>query len=145
LSEKRIQKYPRIPLLAVGALIEDHGRLLLLQRRYNPGRGKWSLPGGMVKLGETLEEALIREVREELNMKIVIEKSLGAYEIIERKDHGHVEYHYVVIDYVCHPTGGRLKGNREAMAVRWFRPDELGPLALTASTRRLLSNLGYIP
>jgi len=144
LTDEARRKYPKVPLLAVGALIEDRGRVLLLRRRYNPGKGKWALPGGMVKLGETLQDALMREVKEELNLEVKIERSLGAYEIIERKEPGDVEYHYVVIDYLCHPSGGRLKINKEATAARWFEHGELGRLALTASTRRLLSELGYI-
>ncbi len=128
------RRYPRYPLLGVGALIYDRGRILLAQRGKPPLMGQWSLPGGLVETGETLADGVCREVREETGLEV---KPLGVLEIFERimRDaSGAPEYHYVLIDYVCAVMGGALAAGDDACQVAWFRRSELAALNMTEGT-----------
>src|SRR5579862_1497499 len=100
------RRYPERPILAVGALIFQDNRILLVERGQEPLRGYWSLPGGAVESGELLETALLREVLEETGL---IVRCDGLHEIFERitpDGDGRAEFHYVIVDYLCHPVGG---------------------------------------
>jgi 8-oxo-dGTP diphosphatase len=111
------RRYPRYPLLGVGALIYDRDRILLAQRGKPPLMGQWSLPGGLVETGEALADAVCREVREETGLEV---EPLGVLEIFERimRDaSGAAEYHYVLVDYVCAVTGGALAAGDDACQV----------------------------
>jgi 8-oxo-dGTP diphosphatase len=128
------RRYPRYPLLGVGALIYDRGRILLAQRGKPPLMGQWSLPGGLVETGETLVDAVCREVREETGLEV---EPLGVLEIFERimRDaSGAAEYHYVLIDYVCAVKGGALAAGDDACQVAWFRRRDLASLDITEGT-----------
>jgi 8-oxo-dGTP diphosphatase len=128
------RRYPRYPLLGVGALIYDRDRILLAQRGKPPLMGQWSLPGGLVETGEALADAVCREVREETGLEV---EPLGVLEIFERimRDaSGAAEYHYVLVDYVCAVTGGALAAGDDACQVAWFRRSELAALDITEGT-----------
>jgi 8-oxo-dGTP diphosphatase len=128
------RRYPRYPLLGVGALIYDRGRILLAQRGKAPLMGQWSLPGGLVETGETLADAVRREVREETGLEIAPLGVLKIFERIMRDPSGAAEYHYVLIDYVCHVTGGVLAAGDDACQVAWFRHRDLAALDITEGT-----------
>lgn len=118
----------------MGALIIDDGRILLVERGKAPLQGYWSLPGGGVETGEHLEQAVRREVREETGLEI---DSMGVIEIFERIMHdaeGRVEYHYVLIDYLCRPAGGTLCAATDASRCEWFTEEEIRTLKITAGT-----------
>ena len=128
------RRYPQRPILAVGALIFQGTKILLVERGNDPFRGYWSLPGGAVESGELLEDALRREVLEETGLSVRIE---GLHEIFERitaDDAGRTEYHYVIADYLCHPTGGALQAASDAAAAGWFERAELHGLKITAGS-----------
>ena len=128
------RRYPKRPLLAVGALIFDRGRILMAQRGKEPLKGWWSLPGGALETGETLEAALRREVREETGLEI---EPLGVFEIFERimRDaSGAAEYHYVLMDYICRVTGGKLCAGDDVCRVEWVKPEGLKMLQITEGT-----------
>ena len=128
------RRYPQRPILAVGALIFLDTRILLVERGKEPMRGYWSLPGGAVEAGELLEDALRREAREETGLEVQIE---GLHEIFERltPDHeGRTEYHYVIVDYLCHLVGGTLRASSDAADAAWFERSELQGLKLTAGS-----------
>ena len=126
------RRYPARPVLAVGALIFDaENRILLIERGQEPLRGYWSLPGGAVETGETLETALRREVAEETGLEVTIE---GLHEIFERitpDADGRAEFHYVIIDYICGAAGGALRAASDAASARWFAREELAALRIT--------------
>jgi ADP-ribose pyrophosphatase YjhB (NUDIX family) len=125
------RRYPPRPILAVGALIFQDRRILLVERGQEPLRGYWSLPGGAVETGEQLAEALLREVREETGLEVV---SDGLHEIFERvtpDGEGRAEFHYVIVDYLCHPVGGELRAGSDAAGVEWFAESELSGLKIT--------------
>lgn len=118
----------------MGALIIQDGRILLVERGREPLRGYWSLPGGAVKTGEKLEEALRREVREETGLEIGDLHLIEVFERLIPDGEGRAEYHYVLMDYFCQPTGGTLAAADDAAAAAWFAPQELAQLLVTEGT-----------
>jgi 8-oxo-dGTP diphosphatase len=128
------RRYPRFPLLGVGAILLDRDRILMAQRGKEPLKGWWSLPGGALETGESLRDAVCREVREETGLEI---EPLGVFEIFERilRDAlGEPEYHYVLIDYMCRTTGGELRPGDDVCRVEWVRRRDLGALQITEGT-----------
>jgi 8-oxo-dGTP diphosphatase len=128
------RRYPERPFVGVGALIFQRGRILMAQRGKEPLKGWWSLPGGAVETGESLDYAVRREVREETGLEV---EPAGVFEIFERimKDGaGATEYHYVLIDYLCRVRGGTLRAGDDVCAVAWTRPEELKSLQITEGT-----------
>ena len=128
------REYPDNPLVGVGAVIVQDGRVLLIRRGQPPLLGEWSLPGGVLECGETLREATVREAREETGLVVETVDMLGVYERVIRNDDGRVRYHYVLIDFLCRPAAGDLKAGSDAADVRWFRRDELPALNLPYDT-----------
>ena len=128
------RRYPRRPLVGVGAILLDGDRILMAQRGKEPLKGWWSLPGGALETGETLADGVRREVREETGLEI---EPLGVFEIFERimRDAGGVpEYHYVLIDYLCRITGGRLAAGDDVCRVEWVPRGDLGSFQITEGT-----------
>ena len=123
-----MRKYPDRPIVAVGAVILDGNRVLLVQRGQEPLKGEWSLPGGAVEIGETLEAALAREVREETSLDVVVGPVVEVLDSIRRDVAGRAEYHYVIVDYACRVRGGMSVAatcGTDAADVRWVPLDEL--------------------
>ena len=104
MAESRL--YPERPIVAVGAVIFDGERVLLIKRANEPSKGEWSLPGGAVEVGESLEAALAREVREETCLDVTVGPVVEVLDRIRRDEIDRVKYHYVIVDYLCHPRGG---------------------------------------
>jgi 8-oxo-dGTP diphosphatase len=128
------RRFPEHPLLGVGALIFEGGRILMAQRGKPPLMGQWSLPGGLVETGESLESAVRREVLEETGLEV---KPLGVLEIFERimrNAEGAPEYHYVLLDYICRVTGGALCAGDDACGVQWVDRHALKDLHITEGT-----------
>jgi ADP-ribose pyrophosphatase YjhB (NUDIX family) len=119
----------------VGALIFDsQQRVLLVERGGEPLKGWWSLPGGVLEVGESLEDGVRREVLEETGLAIEPVSLFEVFERIMRDDNGRPEYHYVLIDYICRVTGGELAAATDCAAVRWTGRDELTTLRVTEGT-----------
>jgi ADP-ribose pyrophosphatase YjhB (NUDIX family) len=115
----------------VGAVVLKGDRVLLVERGREPLAGWWSLPGGVVEVGEFLHDALLREVREETGLEVRIEAQVVVYERIMPDAEGRPEYHYVLVDYLCRPTGGTLKAGDDVSRCAWVTRDELGRCRLT--------------
>lgn len=131
---KEDRRYPRRPLLGVGALILDKDRILMAERGGEPLKGWWSIPGGLVETGESLDTAICREVREETALEV---QPLGVVQIFERimRDAaGAIEYHYVLIDYLCRIEGGALCAGDDVSRVEWVRRRDLQQLQITEGT-----------
>jgi 8-oxo-dGTP diphosphatase len=120
------REYPEAPIVGVGAVVIDGTKVLLVRRGQEPLKGEWSLPGGALELGETLQQGVVREVLEETGLIVV---PGGIIEILDRivpdEVSGRVRYHYVLIDFVCHVTGGTLCSASDAEEVRWVERDQL--------------------
>ncbi len=124
------RRFPARPIPGVGALIIDDGRILLIERGREPLKGYWSLPGGAVETGERLEDALRREVLEETGLEVEIIHLLEIFERIMRDPDGKVEYHFILMDYICRPTGGTLQASDDASRAEWFTEDEVAALPI---------------
>lgn len=128
----------------MGALIFDGDRILLVERGREPLKGQWSLPGGGVETGERLEDALIREVREETGLQVEANKVAVIFERILSDSDGKPEYHYLLIDFLCKVIGGTLCAGDDSSCAAWFSMDELPNLLLTEGTldviRRVKAN-----
>lgn len=119
------REYPDRPIAGVGAVIVHSGRVLLVKRGSPPLLGQWSLPGGVVELGETLRSAAEREAREETGLMVEAGEVLEVLDRIIPGEGGRAQYHYVLIDFLCHVTGGELLAGGDAADVAWASQDDL--------------------
>jgi 8-oxo-dGTP diphosphatase len=127
------RQYPDRPFVGVGAVVVDSGRVLIVKRKYDPLAGQWSIPGGGVEVGETLEECVAREILEETGLTIAVGPVIEVLDRITRDDDGRVRYHFVLVDYLCWPVGGELRASSDVADVRFVDPSELEPYQLTAT------------
>jgi 8-oxo-dGTP diphosphatase len=122
--ESEIQReFPASPLVGVGAIIVKDGRVLLVCRGREPMKGHWTLPGGVLEVGESLTDGVKREVAEETGLEV---EPIELVELLDRihRENGCVRYHYVIADYLCRVTGGELRAASDAAAVRWVERTE---------------------
>lgn len=119
------REYPEAPIIGVGAVIIHENQVLLIQRGQEPLKGEWSLPGGALELGETLEQGIYREVLEETGLEVEPLKIIEVFDRIVRDDAGGVQFHYVLVDFVCRITGGELACASDAAAARWLHREDL--------------------
>jgi 8-oxo-dGTP diphosphatase len=122
--------YPDRPFVGVGAVIVDRGRVVLIKRRFEPLAGRWSLPGGAVDVGETLVECVTREMLEETGLVVDVGPVVEVFDRIVRDANGRVQFHYVLVDYVCRPIGGVLRAGSDVAEAVYVEPDALGRYAL---------------
>lgn len=132
------REYPDTPLVGVGAIIIENERVVLVKRGHAPLQGKWSIPGGVLEVGETLRTAAVREAREETGLTIEPGELLGVFERVVPDEQGRMRYHYVLIDFLCRRLGGELIAADDAEDARWFRREELGALELARETEEVI-------
>ena len=125
------REYPDHPRVGVGAVVLHENRVLLVKRGRPPGVGKWSLPGGLVNLGETTREAVTREVREECGVAIRVADVAGMVERVIRDEAGRIRYHYVLVDYLAFPDGTWIEPGSDAADAQWIEIDRLAELDTT--------------
>jgi len=128
------RQYPDRPILGVGALIFRDDCILLAERGKEPLKGYWSLPGGVVEVGETLDQAIRREVREETGLEVEVVEVLEIFERIMRDSEDRPEYHYVLIDYMCLAPEGEARPGSDVSKVAWVRRQDLGRYRITEGT-----------
>ena len=133
------REYPERPVVGVGAVVWRGDRVLLIRRGRPPRLGQWSLPGGAQQLGETLVEAVIREVREETGLDVTDLRFLTTVDLIERQPDGRVRYHYTLIDFTAEAPEGEALAGDDAAAVAWFELAELAGLGLWSETLRIIA------
>lgn len=128
------RRYPKRPILGIGALIFKGKRILLAQRGKQPLLGWWSLPGGVLETGESLTDGIRREVREETGLEVKPLEIATVFERIIPDSEGRTEYHYVLIDYVCRVVGGTAEAATDVSALAWVKEEELERYPLTEGT-----------
>ena len=122
----------------MGAIIIEAGRVVLVKRAHPPIQGQWSIPGGVLEIGETVRQAALREAREETGLIVEPGELLGVYDRILRDPEHRVQYHYVLIDFLCRSVGGELQAASDAAEVRWFRREDLPSLNLAEDTLEVI-------
>jgi 8-oxo-dGTP diphosphatase len=128
------REYPEQPLVGVGAIIIENSRVVLVKRAHPPLQAQWSIPGGVLEVGELVREAAVREAREETGLTVEPGELLGVYDRVLRDPGGRVQYHYVLVDFLCRRVSGELQAADDAAAVRWFTREELPALNLAEDT-----------
>jgi len=142
-----VKAYPDRPVVGVGAVVLDGDRVLLVKRGHAPLKRQWSLPGGSVETGETLEQAVGREVLEETGIEIEVGPIVEVLDRISRDPEGRVEHHFVLIDFVARPNGGVLRSATDAEDAVWARLSDLPKYevaAITASVVRKAAARGFL-
>jgi 8-oxo-dGTP diphosphatase len=136
------REYPDVPLVGVGAIIVDRDRVVLVKRGQAPLQGEWSIPGGVLEVGETLRQAAVREVLEETGLCVEVDELLGVYDRILRDSDERTRYHYVLIDFLCRRIDGEPIGAGDAAEARWFTRGEIAGLLLPPDTADVIK-LGF--
>ena len=132
------REFPEVPLVGVGAIIIENARVALVKRAHPPLQAEWSIPGGVLEVGELLREAAIREAREETGLTVEPGELLGVYDRVLRNLEKRVQFHYVLIDFLCRRVAGDLTAASDAAEVRWFRQEELPALKLAEDTLNVI-------
>ena len=131
--------YPSCPQVAVGAIVFKEDKVLLVLRGKPPAENLWSIPGGSVKLGETLQEATEREIKEETGLTIRAGEPVFTFDLVERDDKGHIRFHYVIVDLAADYVSGELQPGDDAIDVRWVSSKDVkNNLKVSLATRKLL-------
>ena len=136
------REYPDAPLVGVGAIIIEGDRIVLVKRGHPPLAGEWSIPGGVLEVGETLRQAAVREALEETGLRVEVGELLGVYDRILRDADERTRYHYVLIDFLCRRIAGEFEAADDAAEARWFTRAEVAELALAEDTAEVI-RLGF--
>ena len=134
------REFPEVPLVGVGAIIIENSRVVLIRRAHPPLQAEWSIPGGVLEVGELVREAAIREAREETGLTVEPSELLGVYDRVLRNAEQRVQYHYVLIDFLCRRVAGDIAAASDAAEVRWFTREELPALNLAEDTLDVIAN-----
>lgn len=126
------REYPSAPVAAVGGVVIDGDRVLLVKRALPPRQGEWSLPGGQLELGESLVDGVAREVREETGLDVDVGPVVEVFDRVHRDETGRIRYHFVIVDFLCRPRGGALQAGDDASEARWVARAEVAGLGVNA-------------
>jgi len=130
--------YPEQPIIGVGAVIVDRNRVLLVRRATEPLKGEWSVPGGMLELGEKLHDGLRREVLEETGLHVEPGDVLDVFDSIFRDEQGRTQFHYVLIDYICRAVSGEAKAGSDVSEIKWVEEKDLAAMSLRESIEQVV-------
>jgi 8-oxo-dGTP diphosphatase len=138
------REYPAHPVVGVGAVVVRDGRALIIKRGHEPRKGEWSLPGGLVNLGESLVDAVRREVKEETGLDVHPGPIVETFDRVHRDPDGRIRYHFVIIDFVCEWSGGDAVAGSDAEALAWATDGELDAFGVNAHAAAVIrKGLGY--
>ena len=130
---------PERPIIGVAAVVIENDRVALIRRGRPPAYGKWSLPGGAVELGETVEKAVVREVREEIGLEVEVLELVAILDRIFLNKEGQVQFHYVLLDFLCRKAGGKLLASSDAISCAQVPFSALDEYKLTMETREVIN------
>ncbi len=131
--------YPDKPQLAVGAIVFHEGKVLLVKRGNPPAKDTWSIPGGSVELGETLQDAAEREIWEETGIVIKAKKPVFTFDFVDKDNQGKIRYHYVIIDLYAEYIKGSIRPGDDVVDVGWFTPSQINDIHINAVTKEFLT------
>ena len=143
MSSRRL--YPDKPMVGVGVLISEEDRYLIIKRAVEPDKGLWSIPGGMVEIGERASDAAVREAKEETGLDVEITDLLDVVEKIIKEEDGLIRFHFVILDYRATPTGGVLQAASDALDARWVMAEEFPDYELTPTLVEMLKRVNIWP
>ncbi len=132
------RSYPEHPIIGVGGVVVAGSRVLLVRRATEPLKGEWSVPGGMLELGEKLRDGVRREVLEETGLVIEPGEVLDVFDSIFTDGQGRTQYHYVLIDFLCRPITGEAKAGTDVSEVRWVSKNDLSGMGLRESSEQVV-------
>ena len=138
-SREDTRQYPERPIVGVGAVIVEAGKVVLVRRRFEPLAGRWSLPGGTLELGETLETGVAREMREETGLDVEVGPVIEVFDRIILDAERRVRYHFVLVDYLCWPVGGELQAGSDVDEAILVDPASLDAYDLTAKAQAVIA------
>lgn len=133
-------KEKHFPQVAVGAVIFKDNQVLLVKRSNPPAQGSWAVPGGKINPGETMQQALVREVKEETGLDISVGEIVHVFDVIRHNNQGELTFHYVIIDFLCEYKKGELIAGDDAQEARWISQLELKEMNINPKTKRLLKD-----
>jgi 8-oxo-dGTP diphosphatase len=132
------REYPAHPVVGVGAVVVRGAKALLVKRAHEPRQGEWSLPGGLLELGESLQDAVRREIKEETSLEIEIGPVIETFDRVHRDDAGKIRYHFVIVDFVCWSSGGEAVPGSDADGVAWVTADEIDDYNVNAHAKAVI-------
>jgi 8-oxo-dGTP diphosphatase len=145
MEHMRNRLYPNHPIVGVGVLIEKAGKYLLIKRAAEPDKELWSIPGGLVEIGERVVDAAAREVLEETNLTVNIGERIGVIDKIIKDEEGKAKYHFVIIDFMATLINGKLQARDDALEAKWVDPNEFQRYDLSPTLKTLLINQDLYP
>ena len=132
------REYPAHPVVGVGAVVVRDGRALIVKRAHEPRKGEWSLPGGLLELGESLQDAVRREIKEETHLDVTVGPIIETFDRVHRDDAGRIRYHFVIVDFVCWSNSGEPQPGSDADGVAWVRAHEIDDYAVNAHAKAVI-------
>ena len=127
------REYPAHPVVGVGAVVVRDGKALIIKRAHEPRKGEWSLPGGLLELGESLQDAARREIKEETGLDVEVGPIIETFDRVHRDDAGRIRYHFVIVDFVCWSDERRRRSpGSDAEDVAWVTAAELDAYGVNA-------------
>jgi 8-oxo-dGTP diphosphatase len=132
------REYPEHPVVGVGAVVVRDHKALIIKRAHEPRKGEWSLPGGLLELGESLQDAVCREVKEETNLNVAAGPIIDTFDRVHRDAAGRIRYHFVIVDFVCWSDDGDAVAGSDAEAVAWVAVDEIDGYGVNAHAKAVM-------
>jgi 8-oxo-dGTP diphosphatase len=132
------REYPAHPVVGVGAVVVRDGKALVIKRAHEPRKGEWSLPGGLLELGESLQDAVRREIKEETSLDITVGPIIETFDRVHRDEAGRIRYHFVIVDFVGWPNGGEAVPGSDAEGVAWVTAAEIDDYAVNAHAKAVI-------
>ena len=125
-------------MVGVGAVVVRNGKALIVKRAHEPRKGEWSLPGGLLELGESLQDAVRREIKEETALDVTVGPIIETFDRVHRDDSGKIRYHFVIVDFVCWPNGGEATPGSDAEGVAWVGVTEIDDYQVNAHAKAVI-------
>ncbi len=139
------REYPERPIVGVGIIIKRDDKYLLIKRASNPDKGLWSVPGGLIEVGEKAVDAAAREALEETGLVVDVKERVGVFDKIECDEAGKVLYHFIIIHFMAEPTGGELKPMDDALDAAWVTREQFKDYEITKSLKEFFTDIGLYP